>query len=94
MRSNVNRDANNRTCHYRNASNYSKECFWYIHTNVDYLIDKMKILLENPVKAEELSRGAKEVAENIFNITRFTRDWMRTFYLVSQRAEQEKYKQV
>lgn len=54
----------------------------------------MKILLENPVKAEELSRGAKEVAENIFNITRFTRDWMRTFYLVSQRAEQEKYKQV
>lgn len=51
----------------------------YIHTDVDYLIEKMQLLLENPAKAHELSRGAKQAAMEKFNIQRFTKDWIDTF---------------
>jgi hypothetical protein len=51
----------------------------YIHTDVDYLIEKMQLLLENPAKAHELGRGAKQAAMEKFNIQRFTKDWIDTF---------------
>jgi glycosyltransferase involved in cell wall biosynthesis len=51
----------------------------YVHTSVDFLIDKMKMLLKNPEKAMELGRGAKETAIEKFNIERFKKDWLQTF---------------
>lgn len=54
----------------------------YVHTDVDFLIDKMQMLLDNPEKANELGRGAQQTANKRFNIERFTRDWIDTFEAV------------
>lgn len=51
----------------------------YVHTDVDFLIDKMQMLLDNHDKAVELGRGAKKAANERFNIERFKTDWMNTF---------------
>ncbi len=51
----------------------------YVHTDVDFLIDKMQMLLDNPGKAMELGRGAKQTAKERFNIERFKHDWIDTF---------------
>jgi len=51
----------------------------YVHTDVDFLIDKMQMLLENRYKALELGRGAQQTAKERFNIERFKRDWLNTF---------------
>jgi glycosyltransferase involved in cell wall biosynthesis len=51
----------------------------FVHTSVDYLIKKMKMLLLNPGKAMELGYGAKETALEKFNIERFKKEWMETF---------------
>ena len=60
----------------------------YVHTNVDYLIAKMRMLLDNPKKAKELGRGAKETAMEKFNIERFKKEWMETFSdMVKRRAD-------
>jgi glycosyltransferase involved in cell wall biosynthesis len=51
----------------------------YIHTDIDFLIEKMKFLLVNPSKARELGDGARETALRKFNIERFKQDWLLTF---------------
>lgn len=51
----------------------------YIHTDVDYLIERMKLLLLNPAKAKELGEGARAAAMKKFNIMRFTQDWVAAF---------------
>ncbi|MEP6683850.1 MAG: glycosyltransferase [Parafilimonas sp.] len=51
----------------------------YIHTDVDYLIEKMKALLANKHLALSLGAKGKMVAEERFNIQRFTKDWKETF---------------
>lgn len=51
----------------------------FIHTNVDYLVDKMKLLLEEPKKALKLGEGAAETATRKFGIDRFSKDWLKTF---------------
>jgi len=51
----------------------------YVHTNIDFLIDKMKGLLADKEQADNLSRGAKQRAEEKFNIARFSQDWINTF---------------
>jgi glycosyltransferase involved in cell wall biosynthesis len=58
----------------------------YVHMDVDYLIDRMKLLLVNPSKAKELGCGAKEAAMAKFNIDRFKMDWVFTFEQVAKRA--------
>jgi glycosyltransferase involved in cell wall biosynthesis len=55
----------------------------YVHTDVDWLIQKMKMLLGNRKKAFDLSRGAKETAREKFNIKRFISDWENVFHQVS-----------
>ena len=57
----------------------------YIHTDVDFLIDKMQMLLDNPDKAAELGRGARQTANERFNIERFKQDWLNTFATVTRR---------
>jgi glycosyltransferase involved in cell wall biosynthesis len=54
----------------------------FIDTNVNVLIQKMEMLLNDRDKAKELGEGAKETAFKKFNIERFKRDWLETFNTV------------
>lgn len=51
----------------------------FIHTDVDYLIEKMKLLLANKGLAAKLGEQGKKIAEKRFNIQRFTKEWKETF---------------
>lgn len=54
----------------------------FVDTNVDALIEKMTLLLQNHQKAKELGNGARETALQRFNMERFTQDWLKTFEMV------------
>ena len=62
----------------------------YVHTDVDFLIDKMQMLLENRDKAMQLGQGAQQTANERFNIERFKQDWMDTFTSVVRCAVDNK----
>lgn len=51
----------------------------YVHTDIDFLIEKMKLLLKDRDTARVLGRQAAAEAGSRFNITRFTADWTETF---------------
>lgn len=51
----------------------------FIHTDISYLIEKMKYLLENPEKAAEMGENAKATAQSKFNINRFADEWTDLF---------------
>src|SRR3954447_2371496 len=51
----------------------------YVHTDVDFLIEKMQMLLNDQEKAKQLGVGAKHTAKEKFNIERFKKDWLQTF---------------
>ena len=51
----------------------------YIHTDVDYLILKMKELVHNRELAKQLGIKAKKAADDRFNISRFINDWENIF---------------
>jgi len=51
----------------------------FIHTDVDYLIEKMKALLADRTLAAKLGSAGKAAAEKRFNIQRFAKDWEATF---------------
>ena len=57
----------------------------YVHTDVDFLIAKMKMLLDDYSKAEQLGKGAQQTANEKFNIERFKNDWLQTFQQVVKR---------
>ncbi|MDB5191328.1 MAG: glycosyl transferase group 1, partial [Segetibacter sp.] len=57
----------------------------YVHTDVDFLIERMKYLLDHPEKAMQLSEGAKQTGYKKFNIERFKQDWIRTLEKVISR---------
>jgi glycosyltransferase involved in cell wall biosynthesis len=57
----------------------------YVDTNVARLVEHMQRLLADPEEARYLSEGARGVAEERFNIRRFTRDWDAAFALVTGR---------
>lgn len=63
----------------------------YVHTNVDYLVEKMRMLLDNPQKAMELSKGAQQTAVEKFNIERFKNDWLQTIKAVIKRKTEVGY---
>ncbi len=56
----------------------------FIDTNVNALIQKMDMLLNDHEKAKELGEGAKETAHEKFNIERFKKDWLQTFNAVNK----------
>jgi glycosyltransferase involved in cell wall biosynthesis len=58
----------------------------YVHTDVNLLIEKMQMLLDNPEKAKVLGQGAKQTAEERFNIERFKHDWISTFEAMAKRT--------
>lgn len=51
----------------------------FIHTDVDYLIDRMKFLLDDRTAALTMSKHARETAIEKFNINRFTQEWEALF---------------
>jgi glycosyltransferase involved in cell wall biosynthesis len=51
----------------------------FIHTDVNYLIDKMNQLIHNPAMAKEVGECGKAVALSRFNIKRFTHEWEQLF---------------
>lgn len=58
----------------------------YVHTDVDFLINKMQLLLNDRQKAAALGRGAQQTANQRFNIERFKHDWFNTFAAAAERA--------
>lgn len=57
----------------------------FIHTDPDYLIEKMKLLLADPQMATGIGRAGQEVARKRFSITRFVNDWEKLFEQVTRR---------
>jgi hypothetical protein len=51
----------------------------YVHTDLDFLIEKMRFLLENPDEANRMGANARETALQKFGIKRFTDDWSALF---------------
>lgn len=51
----------------------------FIDTNVDELISRMKLLLDEPQLAYEIGQNARTVALNRFSIVRFTKEWKQLF---------------
>lgn len=54
----------------------------FIHTDVGFLIDKMKMLLKDKAIARDIGANGRDVAIERFNIKRFTRDWEALFMKV------------
>jgi glycosyltransferase involved in cell wall biosynthesis len=57
----------------------------FVHTDINYLVDKMKSLIENKELAIRLGNAAKQTAMERFNITRFTAEWKELFERVINR---------
>jgi len=51
----------------------------FIHTDLNYLIEKMKLLLNNKELAVQLGAEGKRAAQDRFNIKRFTQEWKELF---------------
>ena len=47
----------------------------YVSCDVEYLIDRMQALIQDPALARRLGANARAVAERRFGLGRFTRDW-------------------
>ena len=55
----------------------------YVSCDVEFLIDRMLFLLNNPKEAKRLGQNAKCTAQERFNLDRFRRDWNKAFDLVA-----------
>lgn len=53
----------------------------FIHTNIDELVSGMQMLLDDHALAESMGRQSRAIAQQKFNIQRFTRDWEELFQL-------------
>src|SRR5699024_4738170 len=51
----------------------------YVHNDLDYLIDKMKILLSIESVRCPISKNARNTAKELFDINRFVREWEEVF---------------
>lgn len=58
-----------------------------IHTDVDYLIEKMNLLLQNKALAVSLGEKGRRVARKKFDIERFTNEWKLTFEMVINKTK-------
>jgi hypothetical protein len=62
-----------------NASVFTNEYNGFMHTDIDYLIDKMLMLLQDKNTAREVGARGRALAEEKFSMDRFTRQWKETF---------------
>ena len=60
----------------------------FIHTDVNYLIEKMQLLLEDRTLAAGLGDEARKTVEQRFNITRFVNEWEQVFMLALHQNRQ------
>jgi glycosyltransferase involved in cell wall biosynthesis len=60
-----------------------------IHTNIEYLIEKMKMLLADRGEATRLGLAGRQVVMNRFHIQRFVDDWSRVFNSVIKKRLQK-----
>jgi hypothetical protein len=60
----------------------------YIHTDIDYLIHKMNALIEDYTLAEKIGKEGQKVAQQRFNIKRFTEEWEALFTVVIRKHSQ------
>lgn len=60
----------------------------YVHTNPEFLVDKMLLLLQDREHARKLSAGASAAAFAKFDIRRFTVEWLDAFQAVTGRVQQ------
>jgi len=51
----------------------------FIHTDVEYLIEKMKLLIKEPQLAQKIGAKGREIALKRFGIKRFANDWEHLF---------------
>ena len=65
-----------------NASVFQNEYNGFMHTDVDYLIEKMLMLLQDKDVAARVGARGKALAEERFSLERFTREWKDTFLTV------------
>ena len=66
----------------------------FLHTNVDWLIERMQDLLADQSLAQQISyHGQAHIARH-FNIDRFARDWSRLIAHVTGQAQQTKRRDV
>lgn len=61
----------------------------FIHTDINYLTEKMKLLIKDPELAREIGNNGREVAMKRFNIERFTNDWEQLFNEVTSRKNEK-----
>lgn len=54
----------------------------YVSTDENFLIEKMKMLLNDREKAQKLSKGARKTALEKFNMDRFKAEWLKIFEAV------------
>jgi glycosyltransferase involved in cell wall biosynthesis len=60
----------------------------FIHTDVNYLIEKMQLLINNPELAKEIGSNGRDIAMKRFNIQRFVNDWEQLFAEVTSKSTQ------
>jgi glycosyltransferase involved in cell wall biosynthesis len=60
----------------------------FIHTDVNYLIEKMQLLINNPELAKEIGSNGRDIAMKRFNIQRFVNDWEQLFAEVTFKSTQ------
>ena len=60
----------------------------FIHTDIGYLIDKMKLLINDHSLAKEIGSRGRELALKRFGISRFTSEWEELFKaVIAKRVE-------
>jgi len=62
----------------------------FVHTDLDYLIEKMSFLLENPEEARRLGKNAREYARKRFDIQRFSAEWESLFHELKNKTYEKK----
>jgi glycosyltransferase involved in cell wall biosynthesis len=65
-------------------------CSGFIHTDVNYLIDKMNLLLNDAALAAEIGNNGREAALKRFNIGRFTAEWEALFRKVTRNGARKR----
>lgn len=61
-----------------------------VHTNINYLVQQMRSLLENKQTAVTIGKEGQRTALDKFNIERFTRDWEEVLRSVIKNEKYEK----
>ena len=59
----------------------------FINTDIDYLIEKMQLLLSDQALARSIGAKGKSYAENRFNIERFTKEWKESFEYAIKKSD-------